>query len=372
MLTDFGALSSQQKKVWSALAWQAGRDQSFFMGSKGFMSEGLKDTSKPIHYVNELTETDRGTKCVLTLVQDLQGDGVVGDNELEGKEEQITVDDIEIQLDQLRHAVKNKGKFSEQKTVLRFRSIAKDKLAYWMASTTDELFFLTASGVAYTKELDGSTRSASSELPQLAFAADVAAPTTNRKLYAGTATSTSTLTTADKMSWNLLVRAKSFAVRKRINPIRVNGKPTYIIVMSAEEARDLKLDNDYRTAVAQAAERGKANELFTGAFANVDGLVLYEHNRVYNTLGASSGQKYGAAGTVDGAQALLFGAQALGYAKIKDPEWTESDNKDYDNRTGVGYGCMFGMVKPQFQSIFDANSTEDFAIISIYTAASAQ
>jgi N4-gp56 family major capsid protein len=370
MYTDFGALTSQQKKVWSALAWQAGRDQSFFLGSKGFMSEGLKDSSKPIHYVNELTETERGAKCVLTLVQDLQGDGVVDDNDLEGKEEQITVDDIEIQLSQLRHAVKNKGKFSEQKTVLKFRSIAKDKLAYWMSSITDEILFLTASGVAYTKELDGSTRSASSELPQLQFAADVAAPSAARKLYGGTATATSNLTASDKMAWNLLVRSKAYAVRKRINPIRINGKPTYIIVMSAEQARDLKLDNDYRTAVAQAAERGKANELFTGAFAMVDGLVLYEHNRVYNTLGTAT--KYGSGSLVEGAQALLFGAQALGYAKIKDPEWSESDQRDYQNRVGIGYGCMFGVIKPQFQSIYDANTTEDFAIISIYTAAAAQ
>lgn len=372
MYTDFGALTSQKKKLWSALTFQSGRDQSFFMGSKGFMSEGLKDSSKPIHYVNELTETERGAKCVLTLVQDLQGDGVVGDNDLEGKEEQITVDDIEIQLDQLRHAVKNKGKFSEQKTVLRFRSIAKDKLSYWMASITDEILFLTASGVAFTKELDGSTRAATSELPQLEFAADVAAPTTNRKLFGGTATATTDITTSDKMSWNLLVRSKAFAVRKRINPVRINGKSTYIIVMSAEQARDLKLDNDYRTAVAQAADRGKANELFTGAFAQVDGLVLYEHNRVYNTLGLASGSRYGSGGTVHGAQALLFGAQALGYAKIKDPEWSESDQRDYQNRVGIGYGCMFGTIKPQFQSIYDANATEDFAIISLYTAAAEQ
>lgn len=372
MYTDFGALTSQQKKIWSAITWQAGRDSSFFMGTKGFMSEGLRDASKPIHYVNELTETDRGAKCVLTLVQDLTGDGVVDDNELEDKEEQITVDDIEIQLSQLRHAVKNKGKFSEQKTVLRFRSIAKDKLSYWMSAITDELIFLVASGVAFTKELDGSTRSASSELSQLQFAADVAAPTTNRKIYGGTATATDNLTTSDKMSWNLLVRAKAYAVRKRINPVRINGKPTYIVVMSAENARDLKMDNDYRTAVAQAAERGTKNELFTGSFANVDGLVLYEHNRAYNTLGATSGSKYGASKTVDGAQALLFGAQAVGYAKVKDPTWAESDNSDYENRTGIAYGCMFGMIKPQFQSIYDSNTTEDFSILSIYTAAAAQ
>jgi hypothetical protein len=77
MLTDFSALTPLQKKLWSAKVLQAGRDQSFFMGQNGFMSEGLSDSTKPIHYVNELTETERGARCVMPLVLDLQGDGVV-------------------------------------------------------------------------------------------------------------------------------------------------------------------------------------------------------------------------------------------------------------------------------------------------------
>lgn len=377
MLTDFSALTPLQKKLWSAKVLQAGRDQSFFMGQNGFMSEGLSDSTKPIHYVNELTETERGARCVMPLVLDLQGDGVVDDNDLEGQEEALIADYLEIKVSQLRHGVKSRGKMSEQKTVIRFRATAKDKLAFWKSEKVDEILFLMASGVAYTKKLDGSTRSASSEFSTLAFAADVSAPSSGRAIYGGTATSTATLTTADKMTWTLLVKAKAAAVRKKLKPIKISGTNSYVVTMSPEQARDLKNDNDYKTIVAQASKRGADNELFKGSFAMVDGLYLYEHNKVYTTLGATSGSaKWGSGSTVDGAQALLMGAQALGWARIGEPEWEESDNTDYKNKQGIGYGMMVGAIKSKFKSLTDLDASslptsQDFSILSIYTAAAA-
>ena len=45
----------------------------------------------------------------MQLVLDLQNDGVVGDNELEGNEEAMVNDAQTITIDQLRHGVKSKG-----------------------------------------------------------------------------------------------------------------------------------------------------------------------------------------------------------------------------------------------------------------------
>lgn len=370
MQTDFGALTTQRKKAYSAYVWKVGRDQSFWMGQEGMMGSGRNDATKPVHLVDELTPTARGDRCVMPLVQDLQGDGVADDNELENNEEALVVDDLEIRISMIRAGVKSKGKLSEQRTVIQFRAQAKDKLAFWLTDRRDEMMFLTASGVAYTSKLDGSTR-ASPTFPALAFAADVAAPSTNRKVYAGSATSTATLTSTDKMSWNLLLKAKAVAIDKRIKPIRIKGKNTYCVVMSAYQARDLKMDNDYKSINAQGAERGQLNPLFAGAFSMVDGLILYEHNKVYTTRGIASGSKWGAGGLIDGAQALLVGAQAIGYAEIGDPEWGESDNKDYGNKQGVAYGLMLGIIKAKFKSVYDSLASEDFSVLSIYTAASA-
>ena len=92
---------------------------------------------------------------------------------------------------------------------------------------------------------------------------------------------------------------------------------------------------------------------------------------MFNTLGLASASKWGAGGLVDGAQALLLGAQALGFARIGEPNWNESDNQDYGNRQGVAYGRMIGLLKPQFRSIYDGNTAQDFSVLAVKTAAAA-
>jgi N4-gp56 family major capsid protein len=365
--TDFGALTDAQKKVWATEIWIAGRDQSFWF-SNGFVGKGDGDISRPIQRITQLTPTERGTECVMQLVLDMQSDGVVGDNPLTNNEEALTNDAQTIRIDQLRNGVKNKGEMAEQATVIRFRSTAKDKLTFWLSDKIDELAFLTAAGRAYTLNTNGSTRG-TSQLPSLKFAADVAAASSGRIIYASTATSEATLTTAMTMNWNFLVSCKAMAQRKKIKPIRQGGKEYWAVVMSTEQERDLLQDSTYQTIVRSAQERGHNNPLFSNSMAVVQGLILYSHNKVFNTLGATT--KWGAGSNVDGAQALLLGSQALGFATIGDSFWREADVNDYGNAPGIGYGRKFGMLKPQFKSLTDSLTAQDFGIISAKTAAAA-
>lgn len=255
-------------------------------------------------------------------------------------------------------------------TVIRFRTTGREKLSFWIADKLDELMFLTASGRAYTLKLDGSTRT-SSQLPSLTFAADVVAASTNRIVHAGSATSEATLTTSDKMSWTVIVNAKTKAARKKLRPIREGGKEYFAITISSEQRRDLVLDPTYQTILRSAEARSGSNPLFTGAMAVVDGVIIHSHNKVYNTFGLTSSNKWGSAGTVDGAQALMFGAQALGLATLGNLFYRESDKTDYGNRPGIGVGRKFGILKPQFLSLPDSGTREDFGVISVKTAAAA-
>ena len=365
-VTDFGSLDIAKKKVWAAEIWQAGRDANFWM-SNGFVGTGMNNV---IQRVTELTKTDRGDECVMQLVSDLQGDGVAGDNLLEGNEEPMFNDAISILIDQFRHGVRSKGQMSEQRTVVRFRSTAKDKLAFWFADKLDEMMFLMASGVSFQYKFDGSLRG-NSQLPELAFANSVTAPSSGRVKYANAATSTASLAATDKLVWNMVVQTQAYAKRKRIKPIRSGGREYYAMLISTEQSRDLKTDTTYQTLVSRAAPRGDANPLFKNALAVIDGVVLYEHNKVCNTLGMVAGGKWGVGGTVDGAQALLMGAQSMGFATIDDMEYEESDNTDYKNRPGIGVRRMIGMVKPVFTSLTDGGTKQDFGLVSLYTAAGA-
>jgi len=367
--TDFGALSAAKKKIWAAETWKEGRDQSFWFAN-GFVGKSDSDMNRPVHRITKLTKTERGTECVMQLVSDLLGDGVVADNELEGNEESLVNSAQTIRVDQLRHGVKSAGEMSEQETVIRFRAEARMKLSFWIADKMDELGHLTIAGRAYTLNTDGSARGAS-QLPQISFASDVVAASTNRIMYAGAATSEATLTASDTVDWNLLVTAKTMAKRKRLRPIRQNGKEYYAIVLSTEQMRDLLQDTIYQTIVSRAGERGSSNPLFKNATAVVQGVILYDHNKIYTTQGLAAASKWGAGGNVEGAQAQLFGAQAMGFATIGDTFTRESDNTDYGNRPGLAYGRKFGVLKPQFPSRADGQSIEDFGTIAIKTAAAA-
>lgn len=363
--TDFGGLSAAQKKVWSGKLWKQFRDESFWM-SNGFIGQ---DINKPVQRVTELTKTTRGLECVMQLVNDLEGDGIAGDNDINGNEEQMVNDAQIIKIDLLANAVKSKGQMSEQATVIRFREQAKDKLGFWLPDKIDEMMFLTAAGRAFTLNTDLSTRGVS-QLPQLEFASSVTASSTNRIKYAGSATSEGTLTASDKMSWAVCVGAKTYARRQGIRPIRQGGKEYYAMVMSPEQRRDLLLDSTYQTIVSRAAERGSKNPLFNNALAVVDGLILYEHRKVINTTGLTSGvDKWGSGQTVEGAQATLMGAGALGFTTLGGGEWLEGDQNDYGRKPAVGYQQMLGMLKPQYKPTASASAAEDYGVIAVKTAA---
>ena len=83
MATNFAGLTTKQKLVWSRDVWSAARDKMFI---KKFVGT---DENSMIQRVTELTKTEKGEQMIMFLVADLVGDGVVGDNEREGMEEDM-------------------------------------------------------------------------------------------------------------------------------------------------------------------------------------------------------------------------------------------------------------------------------------------
>jgi len=365
-VTNFNALTDEQKTVWSRQVWKAARNLAFTTKFTG------KGANAMIQRITELTKSEKGTRAVLTLVADLEGDGVGGDNQLEGNEEEIKAYDQVIQIDQLRNANRHKGKLADQKSVVNFRENSRDVLAYWLADRIDQLAFLTLSGVAYTSTNRGTTRT-SSTFSNLDFASDVSAPSTNRHrrwdatsgLVAG---ATASVAAADTPSWAMLVELKAYAKDKYVRGIKgPGGVEFYHVFMNPQGMAKLRQDPDYLANVRNAGVRGGSNELFKGTdTVMVDGLMIHEYRHVYNTQGASSGSKWGSGSTVDGQRTLMCGAQALGIADIGAPEWVEK-GFDYDNQQGVSIGKMFGFLKPVFRSQIDA-SDEDFGVIVCDTA----
>lgn len=368
MLTNFAALTTEQKTVWSMDTWRQARNYSFVNKFLGSTPNSL------IQHITELKKSEKGARAVITLLADLVGDGVAGDRTLEGNEEAMQSFDQVIRIDQLRHANRQEGRMSDQKSIIEFRGNSRDVLAYWLADRIDQLAFLTMGGISYTKKPDGSTR-AGSDLPFLEFGSDVSAPTANRRLrwdntakslVAGAA-STDVIAT-DYPAWETMVALKAYAKERYIRGVKeAGGEETYHAFLTPTAMARLKLDPTYMLNLRHSQERGDKNELFTGTSVKIDGIYLHEFRHVPNTRGAAAGSKYGSAGTVEGCQILFCGAQALGMADIGTPDWTEK-KFDYDNQQGIEVGKILGFLKPKFSTIYENGAVEDFGVISCYTA----
>lgn len=356
--TNFAALTPQQKLVWSRDVWKAARDQMFI---KKFT--GTSDSSM-IQRVTELTKTEKGEQCIIHLVADLVGDGVIGDNEREGNEEAMQSYSQIITIDQLAHSVKNKGKLAEQKTVIKFRETGKDRLAYWLANRTDQLALLTMSGIGYSYQNNGALR-VNSPFPNLAFAADVSAPSAKRSLmWDGTALTpsvTGSIASTFTLSYKAIVDMIAYAKEHYVKPLMSGGKEYYVILLHPNSLAQLKKDADYQRAVTTALPREASNPFFTGGTVTIDGAIIHEHRLVYTTKGATV--KWGAGNAINGTRTLLCGAQALAMADLGAPEWDEKTFQ-YGSQQGINVDKMVGFLKPKFHSIYD-DSVEDFGVVAV-------
>ncbi|WP_447593534.1 N4-gp56 family major capsid protein [Aquipseudomonas campi] len=360
-VTNFARLNSKQKTVWSRDVWSAARDQMFV---KKFLGTG---PGAMIQRITELTKTEKGEKVLMQLVADLVEDGVIGDDEREGNEEEMQNFEVELSIDLISHQVKNKGKMADQKTVINFREQARDRLAYWLANRIDQLVFLTLSGISYAFYNNGKPR-VGSPFPSLSFAADVSAPSSKRHLmWNGTnlvTSSTASIASTFTASYKMIVDAVAYAKDHYIKPLMAGGKEYYVILVKPGTLAQLKKDADYQRAVVALAQKdGQKSPWFTGGTVTIDGAVIHEHRLVYSTTGAAPGSKWGAGGNVDGTRTLLCGAQALGMADLGVPEWVEK-KFDYDSKVGISVDKMFGLLKPNFYSIYD-ESVEDFGVLAI-------
>lgn len=364
-LTNFGLLTQEQLTIWQRDVWKAARNWMFL---ERFSGSG---TTAMIQKVTELTRSEKGARAVLTLVADLEGDGVAGDRTLEGNEEAMKSYDQVIQIDQLRHANRHEGRMADQKSVVTFRENSKDVLAYWLADRMDQLAFLTLSGIAYSEGNDGANR-VGSDLINLDYASDVTAPSTNRMvrfdgtdlIEPGGANATSDVTATDLPTYNMLVDLKQFAVDNYVRPIIGEaGDEQYNVFMAPKTIARLKKNTAFREAWKDALPRSPNNPLFKGTkVIHLDGMNIFEYRHVYTTKNATSGvDKWGAGNAIDGTRVIVAGAQAMGYADIGDPYWVEK-GFDYENQQGISVGKICGLLKPQFHSIY-SGTTEDFGVV---------
>ena len=315
MYTDFGSQQPKGKLAWGHETYRAFRENFYFMP---WLGQGQNTI---IEHIKELSTNDKGTTgAMLRLVADIYGGGVTGDNQLRGRERSLSSAWQEVTYDQIRNGVVTKGEMAEQKAVIQTRDEAKDVLGRWIAETAEDQLVLTASGISFAFNLDGSPRitpAGQDPWVGLDYAANVRAPSLNRHVRWDSTTKkflqgdTSAVIAGDTPSYSMLASLPAIAKRRRIKSIKEGGKDYMVFLTTPEAIASFYKDPDFRSVIVTGGVRGSSNPIFNNGIVTLHGLVIQDYNKVYNTLGAASGSKWGSGGTVDGARSLLLGAQAL-------------------------------------------------------------
>lgn len=342
MLTEYGVNHPLAVKAWSRKLLREALKQTWFYKFMGTGSDAL------VYIKNDLEKGpgDR-VRCGLRML--LTGSGIQGDDTLEGEEEALVTYSDDLFIDQLRHAVRSKGKMSEQRVPFSVREEARAGLQDWWADRLDTALMNHLAG--YTTETD--TRFTGNNATLAASTLLLGASESAETSLSATTTHALTLRDFDKAV--ALAKTRSPMIR----PFRKGGDEYYVAFLhpfAVYQLRGQTSTGQWADIEKAKVQGGKESGIFTGAIGVYNNVVFHEAVRMPNIVGTpASGAR------TDFRRAVLCGAQSvlLGYGQDNgsNVSWVE-ELFDYKNQLGVSAGMIHGIKKTQF------NST-DYGIITL-------
>ena len=190
-----------------------------------------------------------GTAYKVPLVGKLRGAGVKGEEELEGKEEVVGSNFMEVTCGKRRHGVAH-TETANWSSVVDLGNFSNSALGEWAAITQDDMVW------------------------QAIFE-------TVARIFSGDAKSQTEISADDIFSTTTIKRAKLALQRRGGKPANVrvdtDGKTvaSYNMVISSIDAANLQADPKWVNAQQTAGARGSDNALFTGALGRYNGVDIY-------------------------------------------------------------------------------------------------
>jgi len=311
---ELSASASNVKKLVEEKLRKQAVEASFFASLEG-TAEGS------IVQIKTELEKSEGASVTHTLLKELKGEGVEGDEELEGKEEGAETAEFTTSLQLYRHATKVKGGLTWQYDSFNMPQQSQELLKRWM-----------------TRKID-----------TLRFAALYANHTNN--IYGGDATSVATLEAADKLTPTLLRKIRVMAETGKngafepLVPYMYKGEWYFFLVTHPEVIYDLKEDATMQQYLINSLPRDiRENPAFTGAEMIFDGIVLKPNrSRVFIS-------NKGGSGSVPYAKSLLLGGGALLWSWGERPKIIPQV-RDYGRIKSFAIEMIAHADKPQFDSV---------------------
>ncbi len=326
------------------------------------------DKNNVVQIKRELKK-EAGDTQTFGMVGRLSGDGVTGDNELEGNEESQKSFSEQVAIDQIRNAVRLTGKLDAKKVTYSQIEEAREGIRVWMKEFIVRNIFFKMGGVTNTTltNVHGRTvggRVAWSNTPDFIPDADEAYTGARLRYLNVGGVSTASLTSSHTMSLDFVTRAATMAslAEPGIQKISGDGEDFYVMYLHPLQARDIRLSSDWKTAQENAKIRGEKNNVFRGALGYWSNVLLLENEfvpwlDVSVALNSFRGAATGTDCAVDAARALLCGRGAVVMAEASNPDALVMETFDYKNIEGVAGSFIGGIQKPVFAAGGSAGTT---------------
>lgn len=356
-MADSKVTSALEESVWGKKAIKESyASTGAFEGMFEFITDKeyeVPKANKPI-IVRQNFKSRAGATEYVPFVAKITGEGVDGDNTLEGNEQELETYSFNLRIDQKRQAARIKGRMSEQKSSVKLFRMFKPQLVDWMKDYRNK---------EITRKLAGATTKTFSNTPTAA--------TSNRVLYGGDATSTATIDATDTLDLTLISKANVLATNEYktgtdgkyippVSPVSFGGSmKKFLCFVHPSQYFTLLESARVQQMLRDTGAYQKDNPLIQGGDICYNEVVIrsLEYLRE-DAVGQSD--VWGAGANVSGATALFMGGCAAAIAESNDPRLTNEDF-DYKNKKGTAIDCIFGVQKFKFNG-------QDLGVIALKTA----
>jgi hypothetical protein len=338
-----------------------------------YMGEG----ESAIIQINEQLSRQRGDRFTFALVNRLTNAATLGNNTLEGNEEDLSSRSYEQVVDLRRHGVVV-PKMERQRSAIDLREAARAQLRTW--SMED----LRDSVIAAMYSIDGVPFGLTSAAQRNTWVTNNAA----RVLFGNSAANYSTTfatamgtldNTNDRATANVLSLAKrralspsiaGFTTVPKIRPIEVSGgKRVLVAFVSPLVFRDLAVS--LQAVNRDAWDRGRENPIFTGADLYYEGVVIKEVDDMPVLPANATINGIAVGNTVQASPIFLCGAQAVACAYAQRSR-TVTEDFDYQAKAGVAVEEIRGIGKMRFGTgAGDTDVPVDYGVFTSWVAAPA-
>ncbi|URQ87729.1 N4-gp56 family major capsid protein [Pseudoalteromonas sp. SCSIO 43088] len=396
---------AQAAKAFGAALFTHTRRQNTFVNmltgaapqsAKKDANHGKKQTEKgaPIVMIRDL-ESQAGDTVEMDLFHNLNGLPTMGDKKLEGRGESLSKTVFELRIDQGRKMVDSGGKMSQKRTKHDLLSTAKTLLGNYYNDLKDEVAMYHLAGAR------GSFNPSDIIVPlddheefNEIMVNDIQAPTYDRHIFGGDASTFEGIDSADIMTIEKLDDI-ALILEEQQNPMKhiefekdemANESPFFLLFVTPRQWRDLwasATEKKMQELMARAMARGRGfnHPVFKGDVIMWRNILVRQYRkpvRFYagDTVTVSNNDKLATtkqvtAGT-DIDRAILLGGQALANAYGKAESGTHfhmsTKKTDHDNANETAIVWMNGCKKVRFA---DRNGrVNDYGTMVLDTAVS--